>query len=133
MAEKTLADKLQIKPGARFWTPDAELRKLIGPLPDGVQLVDGPGQATIALVFVNDAASTREILDSHRDQLTTPGIFWVAYPKANRTDINRDTLWPILGEYGLRPNSQVAIDDVWSALRFRPLKDGEEPFKGGGQ
>jgi hypothetical protein len=46
-------------------------------------------------------------------------------------DINRDTLWPILAEYGMRPIGQVAIDDVWSALRFRPDREGEAPFAGG--
>ena len=52
-------------------------------------------------------------------------------PKANRADLNRDTLWPVLVEYGMRPVSQVAVDEVWSALRFRPLKPGEPPFTGG--
>jgi len=42
-----------------------------------------------------------------------------------------DSLWPILAEYGMRPVAQVSIDEVWSAMRFRPLKDGEEPFTGG--
>jgi hypothetical protein len=46
-------------------------------------------------------------------------------------NVNRDTLWPILSEYGLRPISQVAVDDIWSALRFRPLKPGEAQFTGG--
>jgi hypothetical protein len=31
----------------------------------------------------------------------------------------------------MRPISQVAVDEVWSALRFRPLKEGEAPFTGG--
>jgi hypothetical protein len=52
-------------------------------------------------------------------------------PKANRADLNRDTLWPVLGEYGMRPVSQVAVDEVWSALRFRPRKPGQPPFTGG--
>jgi hypothetical protein len=55
----------------------------------------------------------------------------VAYPKGGRADINRDSLWPILAEDGFRPVSQVALDDTWSALRFRPLKAGEAPFTGG--
>ena len=42
-----------------------------------------------------------------------------------------DTLWPLLTPYGLRPIGQVAVDEEWSALRFRPLKSGEEPFSGG--
>lgn len=50
---------------------------------------------------------------------------------SHRADLNRDTLWPVLGEYGMRPVSQVAVDEVWSALRFRPLKPGEPPFIGG--
>ena len=52
-------------------------------------------------------------------------------PQGHRADLNRDTLWPVLGEYGMRPVSQVAVDEVWSALRFRPLKPGEPPFTGG--
>jgi hypothetical protein len=31
----------------------------------------------------------------------------------------------------MRPVSQVAVDEVWSALRFRPLRPGEPPFTGG--
>lgn len=30
----------------------------------------------------------------------------------NRTDINRDSLWPILSEYRMRQTSQVALDAV---------------------
>ena len=63
--------------------------------------------------------------------LGRPSAFWIAYPKGNRADINRDSLWPILSAYGMRPISQVAIDDTWSALRFRALEPGEAPFTGG--
>ena len=83
------------------------------------------GAADVALVFGDDEASVRKLLTKHAKDLTKPGILWVAYPKGNRADINRDTLWPILGEFGMRANMQVAIDDTWSALRFRPLAPGE--------
>jgi len=83
------------------------------------------------VVFADDAGTLRELLTAHNQQLARPDILWVAYPKANRADINRDTLWPILAEYGMRPIGQVAVDEVWSALRFRPLKEGEAPFTGG--
>jgi hypothetical protein len=66
-----------------------------------------------------------------QERLARPDILWVAYPKGNRTDLNRDSLWPILSELGLRPVTQVSIDQMWSALRFRPLKQGEAPFTGG--
>jgi hypothetical protein len=51
------------------------------------------------------------------------GIFWIAYPKGTskkyKCDFNRDTGWQKLGELGFEPVRQVAIDEDWSALRFR--------------
>ena len=91
----------------------------------------GPGGAATGLIFADDASSLRRTLAENEDALNKPAQLWVAYPKANRTDINGDTLWPILIEYGMRPNGQIAIDEVWSALRFRPNKPGERPLTGG--
>jgi hypothetical protein len=130
MGTKTVAEKLLIKPDSTVWVSDAARLPLIEPLPAGARRVDDPEQATTALVFADDAALLRGLLESHGSQLGQVSTFWVAYPKGNRMDINRDTLWPILGDHGMRPISQVAVDEVWSALRFRPLKEGEE-FTGG--
>jgi len=58
---------------------------------------------------------------------------WIAYPKAGKSDLKRDTIPPHLTLRDMIPIGQVAIDDVWSALRFRPRKPGEAPFKGGGR
>lgn len=131
MSTKTVAEKLLIKPNTTVWSSDSSRLDLLKPLPDSVRVVDELAQASTAVVFAADASTLRDILNAHHDQLAQPGTLWVAYPKANRTDINRDTLWPILAEYGLRPITQVAVDEVWSALRFRPLKEGEAPFTGG--
>lgn len=51
-------------------------------------------------------------------------LAWVAYPKAGKlgTDLNRDVLAGLMLERGVQAVRQVAIDDVWSALRFRPAK-----------
>lgn len=130
MSTKTVAEKLSIRPGAALWTSHVDRVHLIEPLPEGVRLVKDPGQATTAVAFVDDAASTRALLAEHADQLVLPATLWIAYPKGDRTDINRDSLWPIVAGHGMRPIGQVAIDDVWSALRFRPLKEGEAPFAG---
>ena len=131
MSTKSIAEKLLIKPKTTIWSSHAERLALIGTLPADVRQVEGLQEATTALIFADDAGSARAILDAHKDHLAGPGTLWVAYPKGNRSDINRDTLWPILGEYGMRPVGQVAIDDVWSALRFRPLREGEAQFTGG--
>jgi len=59
----------------------------------------------------------RAISAAGRDALA-----WIAYPKAGQigTDLNRDSLAAAAREQGVRPVRQVAIDEVWSALRFRP-------------
>src|SRR4051812_10468388 len=127
----TIADKLRITTGSTVWSSDAARIALLGALPDGARLVERLAEADAAVVFAEDAASARAVLDQARPDLAHPSAFWVAYPKGNRADINRDSLWPILSEYGMRPISQVAIDDTWSALRFRMLAPGEAPFTGG--
>ena len=131
MSTKSVAEKLLIKPNTTVWSSDPSRVDLIEPVPEGVRQVDGPEQATTALVFADDADSLRQILTAHQDHLTRPSTFWVAYQKGNRISLNRDTLWPILVEYGMRPIAQVAVDEVWSALRFRPPHQGEAPFTGG--
>jgi hypothetical protein len=39
--------------------------------------------------------------------------------KRYRCEFNRDTGWHALGDAGDEPVRQVAIDEDWSALRFR--------------
>ena len=131
MSTKSIAEKLVIKPGTAVWSSDQERLELIGPLPQGVRVVATLEEATTAILFGADATSLHSLAAAHGAQLREPDTVWVAYPKANRTDINRDSAWPILAQFGMRPIGQVAIDEVWSALRFRRLKPGEEPFTGG--
>ncbi len=131
MSPKSVAEKLLVKSDARVWSSHPERLELIGPLPPGARVVSRPEDATTAVLFGDDAASLRAILAAHADHLSAPGTLWVAYPKGNRSDINRDSVWPMLAEHGMRPIAQVALDDVWSALRFRPSKEGEPPFTGG--
>ncbi len=53
-------------------------------------------------------------------------IIWLAYPKGSskrfKCDFNRDTGWAPLGTVGFEGVRQVAIDDDWSALRFRRVE-----------
>jgi hypothetical protein len=49
-------------------------------------------------------------------------LAWLLYPKNRQlgTDLNRDVLAALATERGAQPVRQVAVDAVWSALRFRP-------------
>jgi hypothetical protein len=54
---------------------------------------------------------------------TGDAVIWICYPKGSSKrytcDFNRDTGWAELGRLGFEPVRQVAIDEDWSALRFR--------------
>ncbi|MEU2715598.1 hypothetical protein [Streptomyces sp. NPDC007205] len=95
--------------------------------PDDVLLeIEATGDAASAdavLAFVTTsgdllgAGAQAALAAAQRDALA-----WVAYPKGGKlgTDLNRDTLAAALSERGVRPVRQIAVDDTWSALRFRP-------------
>ncbi|MDN5274475.1 MAG: hypothetical protein JWP06_376 [Candidatus Saccharibacteria bacterium] len=75
------------------------------------------------MVFVANKAE----LDRHIQtliQMATRGMMvWLAYPKAKQldTDLNRDIIWTYMCTFGFDAVRQVAIDDMWSALRFKLL------------
>jgi hypothetical protein len=127
---KTIAEKLLIKPHSTVWLNDPAQLTLLTPMPEGVREVEGMATSSTAVLFVEDAAGARKQLAEYSADLAKPGVFWVAYPKGNAADVNRDTLWPIVADFDMRPCGQVAIDDRWSALRFRPNREGEGRFTG---
>jgi hypothetical protein len=53
-------------------------------------------------------------------------MLWFAYPKKSSVnytcDFSRDTGWEILGRHGFEGVRMVAIDQDWSALRFRRVE-----------
>ncbi len=128
---RTTAAKLLIKPGGSLWMSDPDRLALVGALPEDVAVVATLAEATVALAIVDDAAAVHAFLDAHAADLATPAVLWFVYPKGGRSDINRDTLWPIVATRGLRPITQIAVDDTWSALRFRPLAADEAPLDPG--
>jgi hypothetical protein len=114
-----LAKKLQVRPGSRVAVlgapPDIDLV-----LPPGV-IPSNSGPADIVLVYVPNRASLTASLAASQKRLVSDGLLWIAYPKGGQlgTDLNRDILALTLHSKGLEPVSQIAVDDVWSALRVK--------------
>jgi hypothetical protein len=92
----------------------------------GQAVAETGSSAQAILLFVNNLAEAREFAPAAVAAVAPvepEGIVWIAYPKGGKgvkTDVNRDKLWPVVQELGWRPVRQVAIDEVWSAMRFRP-------------
>jgi hypothetical protein len=113
--------KLQIKPGhsvALLHVPPTVSLDL----PQGSAMTADAADADAVVVFAEDRVRLEERAGPFVEAARRDALAWVAYPKAGQlgTDLNRDSLWRLLAGEGIRPVRQVAIDDVWSALRFRP-------------
>lgn len=120
---KTIAEKLQIKPGNSVHVVGASAEKLalLEPLPEGASFVEGIEEsvADSALIFARDKAQLDELFLPVRDHLSSTRAGWVLYPKGNKSDINRDIIWRYMEEIDWTLNSNVSIDDYWSAVRFK--------------
>jgi hypothetical protein len=129
MTDTPLQKKLGIKPGQRLlvlYAPEGYLH-LLGTLPESATLsADAQGTCDFVQVFVRERADVSRAAATAVQALKPGGLLWFAYPKKTsgvKTDITRDHGWDALLSAGLRPVTQIAIDDTWSALRFRPLSE----------
>lgn len=127
MSEKTVLQRFQAKPGdgiALVVAEDGD-RALLGALPDGA--TEAPVES--AAIVVSVVRTRDELLARYAEQLPVASgarAVWVVYPKGGRADVNRDVVAGEARAYGWRGVSNIAVDNTWSAVRVRPLKDGEE-------
>lgn len=84
------------------------------------------GQDGFVLAFAAMQADVGPLVDRIVPALGEDAVFWIAYPKKSskryRSDMGRDDSWGPLGQHGFEPVRQVAIDEDWSALRFRRVE-----------
>ncbi len=102
--------------------------------PERVRVVNAPSgmkldvqttrsnDAEAVLVFARDRSELGEHAEPALEAACEHRLSWIAHPKAGQlgTDLNRDILWKLLEGKGVKPVRPIALDDVWSALRFRP-------------
>lgn len=123
----TVFDKLNLKEEKEIVVLNApgSFEEALGALA-GVKVVRSAAKAKeveFAVVF----AVTQAELDAAAAALTpkagADGKLWFAYPKQSskkyKCEFNRDSGWNKLGDAGFEPVRMVAIDEDWSALRFR--------------
>jgi len=75
------------------------------------------------LAFVTKQKEVDELTKKVAPIIKGDGLLWFAYPKGSskkyKCEFNRDNGWNELGKHGFEPVRMVAIDEDWSALRFR--------------
>lgn len=76
--------------------------------------------------FVKSSEELNEILKQMLAFLSDDQQLWIAYPKKTskkyKATINRDSGWGELEAHDFEGVRQIAIDEDWSALRFRKIK-----------
>ena len=112
--------KLQLKPGmtvAVLCVPDTLTTKLTM----GCDAAEA-GAADAVLVFAENRKQLLTDGEPLVEAARRDALAWLAYPKGGQlgTDLNRESVVSLLAPRGIRPVRQVAIDGIWSALRFRP-------------
>jgi len=82
-------------------------------------------EVDFAIVFVTEKHQIENRIETIYPKLVGDAILWFAYPKKTSkkytTEINSNHGWGVLGDYNLKPISEVSIDDNWKAIRFRKV------------
>lgn len=128
-----LAKKLRLAEGqsvAVLNAPDGYLA-MLSPGPAAIKTQLEPNRAyDVVVLFVKDADELRRLGSSAVRATGSGGLLWIAYPKGGQTKgatdlpatpwwVQRDVLGEITAEKGYKPVAFVAVDDAWTALRFK--------------
>jgi hypothetical protein len=125
--DKTVARKLLIKEGYRVLLVNAPAgyAAFLGELPEGAVLAAGPESGPDLIhLFVASCKELEANLPRLKTSLKANGLLWVSYPKGTskiQADINRDSINAYARSIGLQGVAMISIDDIWSALRLRPV------------
>ena len=124
MSEKSIAQKLSIKPGYKFLlinSPQGYLARM-GALPERTLILsDSSCTVEVIQVFIANRAELETQLPRLKELLASKGMIWVTYHKSTskvKTDINRDTINAYAHSIGLEGVAMILIDDDWSSLRL---------------
>ena len=78
---------------------------------------------SFSLAFVTKQAEVDACARGAAERTVGDAVVWFAYPKQSskkyKSEIDRDRGWDVLGAAGFEPVRMVAIDEDWSAVRFR--------------
>jgi hypothetical protein len=117
----SVASKLQINPGQSVCVIGRPQDVTLD-LGQEHELSQDPPTCDVVIVYCTGSADFEALSEPLLAAARRDALAWVAYPKAGQlgTDLNRDKLAALVQSEGVRPVRQIAIDDVWSALRLRP-------------
>lgn len=110
----------------RVWNVPSELLGLIESWKKEGLMSSETEKADFMLAFVQSEEEIEKYFFQMHSLAPEDEAIWLAYPKGTskryKSKINRDNGWKYLGQYDYEGVRQIAIDEDWSALRFRKIK-----------
>jgi hypothetical protein len=124
MSEKSVAEKLFIREDYTVLLVNAPkgYKEQLGKLPKGARVVTKSSKPVdLIQIFAATKAEMTGLFQKVKPLLKEGAVLWATYPKAGQldTDLKREVVWDCGHAVGMRPVSQIAVDEVWSALRFK--------------
>jgi hypothetical protein len=123
---KPVARKLGMNPGMRalIVAPPPGYLKLLTPLPEGLTVSSrADGTYPFVQLFATRLSEIRKFARQLSKYAAPNALVWISYPKKTsqtNSELSRDRIREAMRGTGWRSVSIIAIDQVWSALRFRP-------------
>ncbi|MDN3205893.1 hypothetical protein [Algoriphagus sediminis] len=107
----------------RLWNVPEEFQSWQSEIEKSGFLAEEGKSANFLLGFVKDEKELEATFKKMKSGLDEDQIFWMCYPKKSskkyKSTISRDAGWGILAKENYEGVRQVAMDENWSALRFR--------------
>ncbi len=120
--------KMNFKEGMkiRVWNQPTDLEHLIETWRKLGVLCETEDTASMLMAFVQSEEEVIRFFPQLHALSPEDEAIWMVYPKGTsklyKSTINRDSGWKTAGDYDYEVVKQIAIDENWSALRFRKLK-----------
>jgi hypothetical protein len=120
--------KMYFKEGMkiRIWNGPHDLKPLFDSWEKEGLLTAPHENPTFMLAFVQTEVEVEKYFKEMHALSPEDEAIWLAYPKGTskkyKAQINRDSGWKFVGKMDYEGVRQIAIDENWSALRFRKIK-----------
>lgn len=124
----TLLKKMNFKEGMkiRIWNCPQDLEDLVNSWETAGYYAEEGEKPTFMLAFVYSKEDVDKYFEEMHQLSPEDEAIWIAYPKGTskkyKVKINRDSGWGKVGELDYEGVRQIAIDEDWSALRFRKVR-----------
>jgi hypothetical protein len=78
------------------------------------------------IIFVQTIKEVNDYSPAALHNLAADGVLWFCYPKKSSkmysSELERDRGWKTLNDLGFYGIRMIAVDENWSAMRFRNIK-----------